>query len=77
MCEYGCHQIGGPWIAENPNCPIHGEEGQQKERRIFELENKVEELTNKLNKANAANTQLLWEVDQLRSEVLSNSDGWK
>ena len=23
-CEYQCYEIGGPWIAENPNCPIHG-----------------------------------------------------
>jgi len=22
MCGYGCHVIGGPWIAENPNCPF-------------------------------------------------------
>ena len=22
-CGYECHQIGGPWIAENPDCPIH------------------------------------------------------
>ena len=24
FCEYECYKIGGPWIAENPNCPIHG-----------------------------------------------------
>ena len=24
MCNYECHQIGGPWIAENPDCPVHG-----------------------------------------------------
>lgn len=23
-CGYRCHEIGGPWIAENPDCPIHG-----------------------------------------------------
>jgi len=22
MCE--CYQVGGPWIAEDPDCPIHG-----------------------------------------------------
>jgi len=22
MCE--CYQIGGPWIAEDPDCPEHG-----------------------------------------------------
>lgn len=24
MCEYECYRIAGPWIAENPDCPIHG-----------------------------------------------------
>lgn len=24
-CGYGCHIIGGPWIAENPRCPVHGD----------------------------------------------------
>ena len=23
-CGYECFLIGGPWIAENPNCPVHG-----------------------------------------------------
>ena len=23
-CEYQCHEVGGPWIAENPDCPVHG-----------------------------------------------------
>lgn len=29
-CGFECHQIGGPWIAENPDCPIHGREAQSK-----------------------------------------------
>lgn len=28
-CGYQCHQVGGPWIAENPDCPIHGIQAQQ------------------------------------------------
>jgi len=24
MCPWHCHEIGGPWIAENPECPFHG-----------------------------------------------------
>lgn len=23
-CPWQCHEIGGPWIAENPSCPFHG-----------------------------------------------------
>lgn len=33
MCE--CYQIGGPFIAEDPECPVHGREAQSRagERR--------------------------------------------
>ena len=24
MCPWRCYEIGGPWIAENPDCPFHG-----------------------------------------------------
>ncbi len=24
-CPWQCHEIGGPWIAENPDCPFHSE----------------------------------------------------
>lgn len=24
LCKYECHMIGGPYIAENPDCPVHG-----------------------------------------------------
>ena len=30
MCE--CYQIGGPFIAEDPNCPMHGLDAQARER---------------------------------------------
>lgn len=23
-CKHGCFDIGGPWIAEDPDCPVHG-----------------------------------------------------
>lgn len=26
MCQ--CYQIGGPFIAEDPDCPVHGTEAQ-------------------------------------------------
>jgi len=26
-CGHHCHEIGEPWIAENPDCPIHGANG--------------------------------------------------
>lgn len=27
MCE--CYKIGGPWIAEDPDCPVHGTDAQR------------------------------------------------
>ena len=30
-CPYQCHEVGGPWIAENPDCPIHGRDAQAEE----------------------------------------------
>lgn len=32
MCE--CHQIGGPFIAEDPQCPVHGAASQDREYDI-------------------------------------------
>ena len=54
-CAYQCHEVGGPWIAENPDCPIHSREAVAEREaaedehrslveRIEELERKVAEL---------------------------------
>jgi GNAT superfamily N-acetyltransferase len=32
MCE--CYIIGGPWIAEDPDCPEHGTEAQARQREV-------------------------------------------
>ena len=47
-CAYGCHQIGGPWIAENPDCPIHGQEGlgDKMEEMQSVIRRLIEELEN-------------------------------
>lgn len=58
-CGYQCHEIGGPWIAENPDCPIHSREAvaeqerQEREHRdmverIEELERRVQEMEERL-----------------------------
>jgi hypothetical protein len=36
MCENKCFQIGGPFIAEDPDCPVHGTAAQAAERRAEE-----------------------------------------
>jgi hypothetical protein len=27
-----CYKVGGPWIAEDPHCPVHGINAQAEER---------------------------------------------
>lgn len=29
QCQCQCHQIGGPFIAEDPDCPVHGRDAQR------------------------------------------------
>ena len=37
LCKHECFMIGGPWIAENPDCPIHGTYAQERERTGDEI----------------------------------------
>lgn len=39
MCE--CYRIGGPWIAEDPSCPVHGSASQGREDRIEAIIDRV------------------------------------
>ena len=42
LCDYECYQIGGPWIAENPACPVHGTEAQRRDLDLDRLSERVE-----------------------------------
>ena len=46
MCE--CYKIGGPFIAEDPDCPVHGTEAQcrreQEETERQTLEDRIARL---------------------------------
>jgi hypothetical protein len=42
-CGHECYRVGGPWIAEDPNCPIHGAEAQQRGRGLDRLSERVEQ----------------------------------
>lgn len=46
MCE--CYKIGGPFIAEDPDCPVHGTEAQwrreQEETERQSLEDRIARL---------------------------------
>lgn len=37
-CGNHCYEIGGPWISEDPNCPVHGHEAQRRDREREEQE---------------------------------------
>jgi hypothetical protein len=32
-CANRCHEIGGPWVSYDPNCPVHGDEAREAESR--------------------------------------------
>lgn len=46
MCD--CYKIGGPFIAEDPDCPVHGIEAQamqrEREHERDEMQRQIEEL---------------------------------
>lgn len=44
MCE--CYKIGGPFIAEDPECPEHGREAQEREHEEQEAKVKLLEEIN-------------------------------
>ena len=45
-CE--CYRIGGPFIAEDPKCPIHGYEAQAREKEERAYRESEEEKQNEL-----------------------------
>lgn len=30
MCD--CYKVGGPWVAEDPDCPVHGRDAQLRDQ---------------------------------------------
>jgi len=57
-CE--CYQIGGPWIAEDPNCPAHGRGG---------LQEQLDDAESRLQAVTAERDALQAELVQLRKDV--------
>jgi len=47
--------IGGPWIAEDPNCPVHGADAQREreemEVRDRSIEDRLQALESRLHEA--------------------------
>lgn len=42
-CEYRCHEVGGPWIAENPVCPVHGLDAQAEDNRRSSVKEELQQ----------------------------------
>ena len=61
-CGYHCHEVGGPYIAENPDCPVHGYQAQAEADRR-------EELRDRLRQA-VAEAQTMDEVKAVINDVL-------
>jgi hypothetical protein len=41
-CGHHCHEVGGPWIAEDPDCPVHGSHAQEEEAEVDFLREELE-----------------------------------
>jgi len=42
-CE--CHRIGGPWVAEDPDCPRHGVAAQARARKLDAVRDQVSKVS--------------------------------
>lgn len=72
MCQ--CYQIGGPFIEEDPDCPIHGHGGVWETRReIEEQEASLEERISQLEDDNRSHENRIQDLEQkvLRLEKLN------
>ncbi len=75
-CQSRCYEPGGPWIQEDPNCPIHGYEAQRAEREREqerqEREEREEDLAEQLEETNSRLEALERAFEQLQSKVSLN-----
>jgi len=65
MCE--CYKVGGPFIAEDPKCPIHGREAvalrEEQEDEMAELKLEVSRLKAEVEKYSKAYSDMCWQED--------------
>lgn len=64
MCE--CYRIGGPFIAEDPDCPAHGREAV---REREEIEDRIRDLESQVAELEAENKQLLSKMASLEADL--------
>lgn len=68
-CE--CYQIGGPFISEDPNCPLHGDGNA--EDQINALRGEVHALTEKLCLLEAALRKRMDELEFAHKTLAARS----
>jgi len=66
-----CYKVGGPWIAEDPNCPKHGYEAQAKEERQAEARYEQEQ---EMNRLRGQITYLQEELAGVEDQMATNID---
>ena len=74
-CE--CYRIGGPFIAEDPNCPIHGYEAQAREKEERAYRESEEEMQNELLARIIALEEKIDAMPQCTQPAPSVPEGWK
>jgi hypothetical protein len=73
-CE--CYRIGGPFIAEDPNCPIHGYEAQAREKEERAYRESEEEKQNELLARIIALEEKIDAMPQCAQPAPSIPEGW-
>ena len=73
-CE--CYRIGGPFIAEDPNCPIHGYEAQAREKEEKAYRESEEEKQNELLARIIALEEKIDAMPQCTQPAPSVPEGW-
>lgn len=68
MCD--CYKIGGPWIAEDPDCPEHGYAAQQRQR---ERESKDSDIEDRMN-ALESQVVMLRAIREMAEEAADRGD---
>ena len=74
-CE--CYRVGGPFIAEDPDCPIHGYEAQAREKEERAYRESEEEKQNELLARIIALEEKIDAMPQCTQPAPSVPEGWK
>lgn len=53
-CDRRCHEIGGPWITFDPECPVHGYDAQREAEQLAAEEAAKDERLSRLEARVAA-----------------------